>query len=104
MFRATASINSSVGLLLVAVTFLLLHCVCRVPDQIANQGLISNPTFKIERLAYTSNRICLSWRRTNTHAANSGFWLFSKCRRSAWETLPKIRFNHTPSFSNQRIC
>ena len=43
MFRATASINSTVVLLLVALTFLPLHRVHRLRDQIANRIVISNP-------------------------------------------------------------
>jgi hypothetical protein len=45
MFRATASINSSVVLLLVALTFLPLHRFRRLRDQIANRIVISNPLF-----------------------------------------------------------
>src|ERR1051326_1058718 len=105
MFRATASIISRVGLLLVAVTFSVLHCVYQVPDQIANRVLISNRVFqKVDRSQSCSPQtVC--WRTPNSHYANQRRFLISSLDGSvAFASVSDYQHSTTDATSNQRVC
>ena len=65
MFRATASINSCVGLLLVAVTLRLRLHACQAHDQIANRFVISNARY----MASTANISVLVFPKSVTSPA-----------------------------------